>query len=103
MARLDEGMHETMGSRVKEYEAVLDRKSVMQTELDRLRDQVSARTGEWDISLMASWNNLHPPLHRSRWTTSRTDRSMRWRWSSCKTSFTLKRNPVSWLNDNLKI
>lgn len=40
MARLDEGMHETMGSRVKEYEAVLDGKSVMQIELDRLREQV---------------------------------------------------------------
>lgn len=40
MARLDEVMHESMGSRVKEYEAVLDRNKVLQSEVDGLRGKV---------------------------------------------------------------
>lgn len=40
LARLDEGMFETMGSRVKEYEAVLDRKRVMEAEIGSLREKV---------------------------------------------------------------
>ena len=41
MTRLDEGMFETMGSRVKEYEHVLDRKIALEEELGPLRAKVS--------------------------------------------------------------
>ncbi|OCF40826.1 hypothetical protein I317_05361 [Kwoniella heveanensis CBS 569] len=38
--KLDEHMHETMGSRVKEYEAVLDRNRILQGEVDGLRGRL---------------------------------------------------------------
>ncbi|WVQ99911.1 hypothetical protein IAU59_007054 [Kwoniella sp. CBS 9459] len=38
--KLDEHMHESMGSRVKEYEAVLDRNRILQGEVDGLRGRL---------------------------------------------------------------
>jgi hypothetical protein len=41
LGRLDESMHESMGSRVKEYESVLDRNRLLHGEIDSLRQKVS--------------------------------------------------------------
>jgi hypothetical protein len=41
LSRLDESMHESMGSRVKEYESVLDRNRLLHGEMDLLRQKVS--------------------------------------------------------------
>lgn len=40
LGRLDESMHESMGSRVKEYESVLDRNRLLHGEIDSLRQKV---------------------------------------------------------------
>ncbi|RXK40195.1 hypothetical protein M231_02469 [Tremella mesenterica] len=46
LSRLDEAMHETMSSRVKEYAQVLDRNKHLQTDLDSLRRRLDTMTEE---------------------------------------------------------
>ncbi|WVQ68217.1 uncharacterized protein L199_006424 [Kwoniella botswanensis] len=42
LSKLDENMYETMGSRVKEYESVLDGNRILQAEVDSLRERLEA-------------------------------------------------------------
>ncbi|WWD02430.1 hypothetical protein V865_000469 [Kwoniella europaea PYCC6329] len=42
LGKLDENMYETMGSRVKEYESVLDRNRILQAEVESLRERLEA-------------------------------------------------------------
>ncbi|EIW67389.1 hypothetical protein TREMEDRAFT_64642 [Tremella mesenterica DSM 1558] len=46
LSRLDEAMHETMSSRVKEYAQVLDRNKHLETDLDSLRKRLDTITEE---------------------------------------------------------
>nr|XP_031860151.1 uncharacterized protein CI109_004516 [Kwoniella shandongensis]KAA5527223.1 hypothetical protein CI109_004516 [Kwoniella shandongensis] len=59
MAKLDENMHESMGSRVKEYEAVLDRNRVLQAEADELRDKLQYSIEEFSKLQISTNTMLH--------------------------------------------
>lgn len=78
LTRLDEGMFESMESRVKEYERVLDRKNNLEQELGPLREKASLMMcltyckvdGSMNRSCMitpqSDWHSKKPRLSKPR-------------------------------------
>ncbi|WWC63180.1 uncharacterized protein I303_105780 [Kwoniella dejecticola CBS 10117] len=56
--KLDENMYESMGSRVKEYESVLDRNRILQAEVDSLRERLEASAGRFAKLQLSTSNSL---------------------------------------------
>ncbi|OCF57407.1 hypothetical protein L486_04865 [Kwoniella mangroviensis CBS 10435] len=58
LSKLDENMYETMGSRVKEYESVLDRNRILQAEVDSLRERLETSADRFAKLQLSTSNSL---------------------------------------------
>ncbi|WVW85743.1 hypothetical protein I302_107781 [Kwoniella bestiolae CBS 10118] len=58
LSKLDENMYESMGSRVKEYEGVLDRNRILQGEVDSLRERLEASADRFAKLQLSTSNAL---------------------------------------------
>ncbi|WWC93631.1 hypothetical protein V866_000466 [Kwoniella sp. B9012] len=58
LSKLDENMYEAMGSRVKEYESVLDRNRILQAEVDFLRERLEASADRFTKLQLSTSNSL---------------------------------------------